>query len=133
MTAAPRRRLLLADRDEAMRAWIKRTLAFAGCDVAEASSGFELLDRLADDGPYDLVITEVGRAEPRQAHPTGLQVATMAREAGLATPFLVMAESPDSRLSEVLSAVGRARLLSKPFSPHALLAAVRGILSLAAA
>jgi len=122
-----RTRLLLADGDHAMRAWLKSTLDH--CDVAEVTNGFELLDRLAEEGPYDLVITEVRMPEGKRPQPTGVQVAAMARDAGLRTPFLVITEKPDARLPELLKAVGEALLLPKPFGRGALLIAIRTLLS----
>jgi len=112
-----------------MRAWLKAILDPAGCDISEASTGFELLDRLAEEGPYDLVITDALSPEVRLPHPTGLQVAAMAREAGLRTPFLVIADSADAGLADLLRAFGRAVLLAKPFGRRALLDAVRDLLS----
>jgi two-component system, cell cycle sensor histidine kinase and response regulator CckA len=121
-------RLLLAEDDEDMRSWLRTALDRIGCDVSEATSGFELLDRLAEDGPYDLVITAVRMSEARRPHPSGLQVAAMAREAGLRTPFLVLSDNTDAKLPEVIRAVGRAALLAKPFDRRALLDAVRALL-----
>jgi DNA-binding response OmpR family regulator len=120
-------RLLLADADDRMRAWVRDALDGFGAHIAEVASGFELLDRLAEEGPYDLVITE-----GRMSHPTGLQVVAMAREAGLGTPFLVITGAPDHRMSEVVHAIGRADFLSKPFDGATLLSRIRGLLGMTA-
>jgi CheY-like chemotaxis protein len=129
MPSGARARLLVADGDDERRAWLRSTLDGAGWHISEASCGFELLDRLAEEGPYDLVITDLLMPEARRPHPTGLQVAAMVREAGLRTPFLVLADAPDARLVELLRAFGRALLLSAPFDRHALIAAVKHLLS----
>jgi hypothetical protein len=64
------------------------------------------------------------------SHPTGLQVVTMAREAGLGTPFLVITSAPDHRMREIVRTVGRALVLPKPFDGAALLGAIRSLLGL---
>jgi two-component system cell cycle response regulator CpdR len=117
-------RLLVAEDDEEMRAWLLLALRPLAALVTEAQNGFELLDRLAEDAPYDLVITDI-----RMPHPSGLQVCTMARSAGVKTPFLVITAFPDQQVSRAIDAVGDADLLPKPFDKATLLGRVRSLLA----
>jgi CheY-like chemotaxis protein len=116
------KRLLVADDDGEMRAWLRVLLQPLDADVRDASSGWELLSLLADAGPFDLVVTDV-----RMPGPTGLQVVAMARTAGFAEPFLVMTAFPDDRLRES-AAKFRVQVLEKPFEQLAFVAAVEQLL-----
>jgi len=115
-------RVIVADDDPAMREWLRLLLRPLGALIREAAGGLELLDLLADDEPYDLVITDV-----RMPGPDGLQVVAMARTAGSCAPFLVITAFPDDDLRRALRSAG-ATLLAKPFAPAELRAAVAELL-----
>ena len=85
MQENPRKRVLLADDDLEMREVVRQVLEAAGMEVEEVSSGVMLLSRLADDGDFDLVVTDV-----RMPWITGEHVMQMARaaEVGLAVGVL---------------------------------------------
>lgn len=114
--------ILLADDDREMRSWIRAVLRPVTDDVTEVATGWELLHALAHEGPFDLVISDV-----RMPAPNGLTVVTMARTAGLATPFLVITAFPDDVLRHALEQVPDARLLEKPFAGRALVEAVAAL------
>lgn len=110
-----------------MRAWVARVLTSSlHADVTEVADGLELVQVLRERGPFDLVITDV-----RMPGLDGGRAVLAAREAGLGASFLVISAFADAELRERIEAVPGARLLEKPFSTVALLAAVRQRLALA--
>jgi two-component system OmpR family response regulator len=118
-------RVLVADDDPDLLDIVVTSLTESGADVVSATSGADLLEHLADDGPFDLIITDV--AMPWM---TGFQVAHSVREAGLDVPVIIMTGRDDPGLTErVQSLGGRAALLRKPFDSQALDAAVAALLA----
>lgn len=115
-------RILVADDDPASLALVARAIERTGCTVYRADDGDELLQAIAEHGPFDVIVTDV--AMPWM---TGLQVAQSARTAGDATPVIVMTAS---RIAprEVEALGGRAVLLRKPFRVTQLIAALRQML-----
>ena len=120
-------RILLAEDDPEMRAWVRLVLGSLPAQVVEASDGVELLDLIAGDEAFDLVITDV-----RMPAPSGLQVVSMARTAGSTAPFLVITAFPGHGLRDALERNG-AVLLAKPFDAGELRDAVSELLSMAKA
>lgn len=118
-----RLRIVIADDDAEMRALIRLLLRPALGEVREAASGWELLGVLADDGPFDLVITDV-----RMPAPNGVGVVTMARAAGFETPFLVITAFPDERVRRTIASQRNAVLVGKPFDRTELMSAVHALL-----
>jgi len=117
-------RMLVADDEAELRSWLREVLTIRGVEVSEAESGVELLRALAQDGPFDVVVTDV-----RMSWATGVQALSMARSAGFSTPFVVITAHADDA---VRAAVGRlgATLLEKPFSVEELLAQAREAVAL---
>ena len=96
--------------------------------VIRASNGAELIDRLADSGPFDLVVTDV--AMPWL---NGIRAMRAARTAGLRTSVIVMTALRDQSLRRQVDALGgSAALLEKPFDLDELEAAVTNLLNRAA-
>ena len=113
-------RVLVADDDPDLLETVAAALSAAGATVVRASSGAELLERVAEDGVFDLVITDVS-----MPWMTGLQVAHSMREVGLAIPLVVMTGVRDSTLPERVRSLGEdVTLLRKPFDLEQLRAAV---------
>ena len=83
MTPSPR--ILLADRDPAIRSQIKPILRGLRAEISETDSGEHLERLLKHDGPFDLVITNAQL--PAQS---GLQVLARCRADGVRTPFIVV-------------------------------------------
>jgi len=80
------RRLLIADDDEQMRAWLALALGSAeGQQVQEAVDGLQLSSALKLEGPFDLVVADL-----RMPGANGLEVITAARAAGIVTPALII-------------------------------------------
>ena len=103
-------KVIIADDDHETRAWIRSLLRPLRVEIDDAASGWELLHKLAHDGPYALVISDV-----RMPAPSGLNVVTMARTAGLDVPFIVITAFPDDQIRTCLTRVANTWLIEKPF------------------
>ena len=109
-------RVLVADDDPDLLEVVADCLARLGADVICASTGAELIDQLAEHGPFDLVVTDI--AMPWM---TGLQAIHAARLAGLSTSVIVMTALRDSLIRSRVKALGKnTALLEKPFDLEAL-------------
>jgi CheY-like chemotaxis protein len=104
-------RVLVADDDPELLDVVAEGLTRLGAHVTRASNGAELIDHLAEDGPFDLVVTDI--AMPWL---TGLRAIHAARTAGLGTPVIVMTALRDEGIPARVKALGgHAALLEKPF------------------
>lgn len=116
------RRILVADDDAMSVQLVAGTMVQLGYEVVCADDGDSLLQHLADEGPFDLVITDV--AMPWMS---GLQVAHSAREAGLPTPVIIMTALPLDA-DEIATLGPESCLLRKPFRTAQLIAQVLQLL-----
>jgi two-component system response regulator TctD len=118
-------RALVADDDPEMVSIVSMALRKFGAEVVGVDSGGELLEAIANGGPFDVIVTDVS-----MPWMTGLQVMHAARAAGLPVPVVVMTALRDPTLpAQVSSLGGRAELLHKPFSIDDLYGAIRGCLA----
>ena len=118
-------RALVADDDTEMLSMVTKALRQFGAEVVAVMAGGELLEKIANDGPFDVIVTDI--AMPWM---TGLQVMQSARTAGLPVPVVVMTALRDPTLPEQVASLGaRAELLQKPFSIDELFAALRRCLA----
>jgi CheY-like chemotaxis protein len=124
--APARKRVLLAEDDLEMRQVIRQILESIGVDVLEVSSGVALLSRLADDGDFDLVVTDV-----RMPWMSGEHVVQMARVAGFEMPVLIMTAFADEKLRRSVEGIRGTTLLEKPFQMRELVDCARGMLGIA--
>jgi two-component system cell cycle response regulator CpdR len=123
-----RPRALVADDHDDLLEVVSHVIDQLGIDVVRASCGAELLDRLAHDGPFDVVVTDV--AMPWM---TGLHAVHSARAAGSICPVIVMTALRDQRTATQIETLGAdVRLLLKPFTMIELKAAVLESLGTAA-
>ncbi len=121
----PHSRVLVADDDRDMRDAVAGVLQALGADVIRASSGGELIERMADEGPFDLLVTDIS-----MPWMSGLQAVHAVRSAGLATPIIVMTAMKDERIPSQVEALGKnAVLLRKPFELDELEAAASKLLT----
>jgi len=105
-------RVLVADDDHELLDAISDGLARLGADVTCSRNGAELIENLADKGPFDLVVTDI--AMPWM---TGVQAIHAARTAGLGTSVIVMTALRDASIPARVQALGKnAALLYKPFA-----------------
>jgi CheY-like chemotaxis protein len=115
-------KVLVADDDDATVAIVAQTMERLGFSVTRAEDGDELLQHIAEHGPFDLLITDIS-----MPWMTGLQVAHSARVAGLLTPLIVMTALPID--ASAVHALGTsAVLLRKPFGIKQLVGAVSQML-----
>jgi DNA-binding response OmpR family regulator len=124
----PHAHVLVADDDPQLLDAVAEALTTMGADVIRATSGAELIDQLANAGPFDLVVTDIG-----MPWMSGLQAIRSTRAAGLATSVIVMTALTDPRIPAQVQALGEdAILLRKPFEPTELEAAASMLLSASA-
>jgi CheY-like chemotaxis protein len=116
--------ILVADDDPALLRTVAEALEQSGALVTRATSGAELIEALGDDGPFDLIVTDI--AMPWM---TGLQAMQSSRYAGLGTPVIVMTALEDATLSACVRALdGTTAFLRKPFGLAELEATVARLL-----
>ena len=121
----PPARILVADDDPLLLNAVADGLAQLGFDVVQASNGAELIERLAHQGPFALVVTDIS-----MPWMNGLKAMHASRAAGLATAVIVMTALTDPRFDAVVRGLGdKAVLLRKPFSLAELEAAVQALLT----
>jgi CheY-like chemotaxis protein len=124
----PHVRVLVADDDAQELSTVAEALMHLGATVTRASSGAELIDALAGQGPFDLVVTDIS-----MPWMNGLRAMRTARAAGLGTAIIVMTGLQDKTLDRQVRALGRnAVLLRKPFTLSQLESAAARILPSAA-
>src|SRR5215467_8551528 len=118
-------RVLVADDDHELLDAISDGLTGLGAHVTCSRSGAELIENLADKGPFDLVVTDI--AMPWM---TGVQAIHAARTAGLGTSVIVMTALRDEGIPARVKALGKnVALLHKPFGLAELEAAVTKLLA----
>lgn len=120
----PRNRVLVADDDREMLEMVSRVLGRLGLEVVTACSGSDLLEKVAEQGPFDLVVTDVS-----MPWMSGLQVMHSARTAGMRCPVIVITALRNHRTADQVEALGvEVRRLNKPFSVDELEEAVRAFI-----
>jgi DNA-binding response OmpR family regulator len=119
-------RVLVAEDDPQMRRLVADVLLKEGYDVEELADGKELLLRVVEaflphhpHSGIDVVVTDM-----RMPFCSGLDVLKKLRVAHRPTPVLVMTAFGEEDLRSRVRDLG-GLLLDKPFTPHALRAAVR--------
>ena len=117
-------RVLVADDDPDMLAAVSDALAGLGFDVVMVESAAGLIDRLATDGPFDLIVTDIS-----MPWMDGLKTLRSIRTAGVTTPVIVMTALRDEHIPGRVEALGaNAILLQKPFDIDELASAARGLI-----
>jgi CheY-like chemotaxis protein len=117
--------VLVVDDDPHLLDAIAEALGHLGANVVRAWSGEDLIEQLANAGPFDLVVTDV--AMPWMS---GLQAIHSIRAAGFPTPVIVMTALVDERIPAQVRALGEnAILLRKPFALSELESAASTLLS----
>lgn len=105
-------RVLVADDDPLMLVSVAEVLAQMGAEVVRAESGAEVIQHLAEDTKhFALIVTDIS-----MPWMNGVQAMLAVRNAGLATPVIVMTALNDERIPSQVQALGpNAVLLRKPF------------------
>jgi len=115
-------RVLVVDDEPLLVSALVRTLARMGCEAVGAHDGLEALDRLHEEGPFDLVLCDVRM--PRMDGPTLLGEL---RAIGASMPFVFLTGYGDHSDAE-LRAMGAAAVCGKPTPPAMLRDVVRALL-----
>jgi two-component system response regulator ResD len=114
-------RAIVADDDADMLELVSGIVDQFGADVTRASSGRELLIRIAEDEGYDFIVTDI--AMPWMS---GLEVMHALANDGMRAPVIVMTAMREARLAEQVYALGEhATLLFKPFTFEELVSALQ--------
>lgn len=103
-------RILVADDDPELLEVVVEALERWGAEVARADTGAQLIERLAHEAPFDLIITDIS-----MPWMSGLQAMYSARTVGLGTPVIVMTALSEERIPAQVTGLQNAVLLRKPF------------------
>jgi DNA-binding response OmpR family regulator len=117
-------RLLIADDDSELRAWIRLVLRRLDAEVLEAKDGIELSSLLREGGPFDLIVTDI-----RMPGKSGFEVVSEARRAGVSAAVVLLSGYSGDVPRSAIERMGNAVLLSKPVEGDELLAAIRALLA----
>ncbi len=124
----PRARVLLVEDDEAMRTVLVRALVKAGFEVAEAGTGSEALERLAQasvlPGELDLIISDM-----RLPGFDGLNLLATARALAVSLPVIMMTGFGTVATHEAASRLGAVATLDKPFALEELITVARAAIA----
>ena len=111
----------MADDDADMLTAVSEALASLGFDVLSVDNGAGLIDCLASDGPFDLIVTDIS-----MPWMDSLKTLRSVRSAGVTTPVIVITALTDEQIPTRVQALGaNAILLRKPFDLDELAAAAR--------
>src|SRR5262245_22970492 len=105
----PARRILLAEDDESMRAFIERALVKAGYEVTSFGNGREAFERLQGE-PFMLLLTDI--VMPQM---DGFELARSASEIDRDLKIMFITGVAAVTLNTSTQAVKEAQVLSKPF------------------
>ncbi|HLK37440.1 MAG TPA: response regulator [Polyangiaceae bacterium] len=117
------RRVLVVEDSVSARAFVRAVLeapdfatAHGGCEVVEASSGFDAM-RLLPRSVYDLIVTDINMPDIN-----GLELIRFIRKSAHhgATPLLIISSSHKKQDVERGLALGANAYLPKPFAPEQL-------------
>ena len=117
------KKLLIVDDDAEMRGWLRLGLRRFEPVIVEAATGWECLERLTSEGPFDLIVTDV-----RLPKPDGLCLVASARAVGLLMPVIVISGFGDADLRRSVAQLEDAVLLEKPFELEALVSLASALL-----
>jgi DNA-binding response OmpR family regulator len=113
--------VLVADDDADMLTAVSEAMASLGFDVLSVDNGAGLIDCLASEGPFDLIVTDIS-----MPWMDSLKTLRSVRSAGVTTPVIVITALTDEQIPTRVQALGaNAILLRKPFDLDELAAAAR--------
>ena len=112
-------RIILIDDDELLRNTVSRALTIAGHQVSAAGNGFDGV-KLFRQNSADLILTDLNMPHG------GLPTIRVLRAEFPTLPIIAM--SGNSSNLDMAGAIGATRILSKPFTPSELNAAIAEVL-----
>jgi two-component system chemotaxis response regulator CheY len=125
------RRVLIVEDSVSTRAFVRAVLedsqfasGLGGCDVVEASCGFDAM-RLLPRGPYDLIVTDINMTDIN-----GLELVRFIRKSAhhAETPLVVISTLRAEHDADRALALGANVYLPKPFTPEQLKGTVAKLL-----
>jgi len=117
-------RVLIADESPVMRRWYAAALSRIAHDVEEYENGWQLLNRLADEKPYDLVV-----ASKWLPGIGGAQILAMLRTAETRVPFVLVAPFGGASVQALARRMPDCALVDDPLDVVRLAEAARALLS----
>jgi CheY-like chemotaxis protein len=120
-------RIVIADDDPETLELLSDILYSPTTEIHKATSGAELVVLLAEQGPFDLIVTDVDMPWME-----GLAVIRSARAAKIHAPVLVISGLSRADIPATVAGLGNARLLRKPIAVADLRDAVAELLGRAA-
>lgn len=119
-------RLLVVDDLVMLRKGVRIVLEDSGFEVEEAGSGEEALQQLAQNGPFDLVMTDLSMPGM-----TGIEWVRQAKPPAEGRPiFLMMSAKFDAKDVEEAKSIGIAEVMQKPYRRETLVAKIDHLLGL---
>jgi CheY-like chemotaxis protein len=118
--------ILVIDDSKAVRLIAQKALAAFDCDVTDATNGFTGLFAMERRLP-DLILLDV--AMPTMNGDTMLEM-MRSNEQLQKIPVIMMTSTTDHKVLPRLTALGISGTVQKPFTPEALVTAVRAVLKL---
>jgi two-component system response regulator (stage 0 sporulation protein F) len=116
-------RIAIADDDPESLEILREALLSPTVEIAEAAGGGQLVELLAEQGPFDLIVTDVD-----MPWMDGISALRSARAAKITTPVLVITGLARTGLQVAVARLGGAKLLRKPIDIHAVRNAVAELL-----
>jgi CheY-like chemotaxis protein len=104
-------RVAIADDDPEALELLGEILRGPAIEVSKAASGAELVVLLAEEGPFDLIVTDIDMPWME-----GLAVIRSVRAAEIHSPVLFVSGLARPDLPAVIERLGNARLLRKPIA-----------------
>ena len=116
--------ILIVDDSQTIRRMVRASLAPIGAEFIEASSGLEAIEQLAL-GTIQLMVLDLNMPDMH-----GLEVLGFVRanQKFQQLPILVLTTRDDPSSRTAAMQAGATSYLTKPFTPHALLAEARGMI-----
>jgi CheY-like chemotaxis protein len=118
-------RVLVADDDEEMRAFVSAALRADGCSTVEARDGRELLDMVRNGVDGEDLHPDVVVADVKMPGLSGLGVLAALQRTEWDLPVVLITAFTDESIHMVARRLGAVSILHKPFDPEDLVTAVR--------
>ncbi|HEX4578364.1 MAG TPA: HD domain-containing phosphohydrolase [Candidatus Dormibacteraeota bacterium] len=109
-------RVLIADDDRLIRAYLQKALTLAGYDVVAAADGTEAIRTITSAGAFDLVITDYSMPGA-----SGIEVINHVQRIDPALPCIIVTAFHDLDLAMRGMQAGAVGFIPKPFKPEHLL------------
>lgn len=117
-----RKRILIVDDEGIVRISCKRILSPEGYEVEVASDGYEAIELIRKQ-TYDVIITDL-----KMPKMDGLEVLQWIKRESPSSKVIVITGFSTPDIAEKSTSLGANKYLEKPFTPEALLSAVKAVL-----